>query len=388
MKKLIVLFSVLAFFSLILIGCQSSENITAPGDLQKPGPVVWGLPTPGDDAYTVDLVQAQFDDVGSVTIDRVGNTLVVTYSIDEERDCEITEIHVDLATHPSAFNANSQGNPTFGNFDTKNYGVVANLGTSEVTVTFSEADLKAALQTENLSGVIYVAAHAVVCCDEGEATEEVCPELPASSILTSWVDAGINDLYTFLLTFNPAPTSEGNPYNGWCVDLTNSLTGAAGTEFNFVCSYGDVPECIVDYPGNLAKANWIINNREGYLWYEVQRALWELLDPYEAGDAINPDNYDIYTAGGAINNRFQELLDAADAYETANGPFTPGCGEKVLVLAYDGEPCDGNFQRIAFEAPVECEQTCETAMAFPYPTDGYSSLFPGAKWFRYIAFNL
>jgi hypothetical protein len=377
MKKLLTLFSFLAFFSLIFIGCQGTEDIIAPDDLSKPGPFVWGNPT--TIPSPVDLIAGQFDKVGEVEITSDGTNLMFKYVLNE--GCEITEMHIDLAYAPTDFHVNKNNSPVFGNFDSKNY---ASFDYEEYTVTFNATGLANALGAAPVDGqTIYMAIHGVVCCPTGEVTEAVCPDFTASATLDSWVNYGTSAPYQFGFTFsNPAFTADG-----WCVDLSKSLTGAAGKTFNFVCSYGTVSNCIVRVPANLSKANWIINNRDGYAWPAVQMALWELLSPYQAGDYMNPYLNTLYTESG-----YETLIEQATAWENENGPFVPSCGENVLVLGYDGsDPCARGYQSIAYEVPAECESTCETAMAFPEEDAGNinattSSLF-NHQWFRYIAFE-
>jgi hypothetical protein len=382
MKKLIALFSFLAFFSLIFIGCQSTENISGPDDLSKPGPVVfnWGDPSA---STKVDLVAGQTNEVGFVEVAKTaGGGLKVTYSLTVTG--KIDEVHVDLTLDPTNFTVNSEKSPVFGNFDSKTFGAtISGVGGSEVTVEFSYDQLLKALGVQSISAgtKIYIAAHSGVCVETGEfVAEAVCPDFPASATLDSWVNYSTSAPFQFGFTFsNPAFTADG-----WCVDLSKSLTGANGKTFNFVCSYDIVSNCIVRVPANLPKANWIINNRDGYDWPAVQMALWKLLSPYQAGDYLNPDLYPLYTDSG-----YEALLAAADAYQEENGPFKPGCDDNVLVLGYDGsDPCARGYQSIAYEVPVECvpEYKCDTAMGFNFSLDDTSAPF-NHQWFRYFAFN-
>jgi hypothetical protein len=65
------------------------------------------------------------------------------------------------------------------------------------------------------------------------------------------------------------------------------------------------------------------------------------------------------------------------------------CGEKILVIVYQpsGNLCDPSLlQVLGIEVPV-CKESPETANAFPYPIDKFSSPFPNNQLFRYISFN-
>ena len=396
MKKLAILFTFFAFFGLIFIGCQGTEDITAPGELNKPGPVlVTADPDAGTSPYTVDLIQGQFDDVGDVTITKTASGgLTILYAIDGDRDCQVTEVHVDLAKMLSTptridFNVNSQGSPNFGNFDTKDWGSADFTDPQNVVVTFTKADVAAALGVSeaNIPSKIYIAVHGVVCCDE-TTSSSICPPMETDT-LTSFTKPAD---YYFHLVFK---TGE---YDGWCIDPVRPLSsdpypiGDLPIGIHFLCSYNwQALPCIVDKPENLDLVNWIINNRPGYgpvYRDQILAAIWYLLS--------NDVAWQSTPFGQSVD--YMPLVNLA----IANGEgFVPGCGQKVLVIGYnqdgtDLNPCNNiTRQVIALEVPVECTTSCETAMGFPFDTpaypdaadDTYSKLFPGSQWFRYIAIN-
>jgi hypothetical protein len=360
------------------------EEVTSPDDLNKPS-ISWGDPTAGNSVYTVDLVQGQHDDVGDVSVEQLSDGgLKIIYLIDSERDCAISEVHVDIAksagTTPFSidFNVNSQNSPMFGNFDSKDLGTIDATNPKAVSVTFTLSELKLALgiaTTATVPAKIYLAVHGVVCCNESPAGY-ICPDdLPSSAIIEEII---YPEDYYMGLTFDQVITNGQEYFNGWCIDLSRPLSAGLNQSVKFVCSYTPITDtCLVENPENLKKANWIINNREGWSKAAVQAALWYLLEN------INGDDYDWTATPLYANSGYMDLVNAADP------TFEPTCGQKVLVIIYQNveDPCMSTFQIAAIEVDAPCVENCETAMAFDYPTDLTSALFPGAKWFRYISFN-
>jgi hypothetical protein len=403
MKKLFVLFSVLAFFSLILVGCQSAEDLSGPGELNKqPTPTVnWEDPLSlGTLPVEVELIAGQFYKVGMVTVEKYEGGIKVIYNVDAPEGV-INEVHVDLASELSiwssenlkGFHTTKDGSPQFGQFDHKQYGTITVVGPNIVEVVFTEANLKLALGVEDLSAdtEFFIAAHSVVCWDGGDPTEAICPDLPETGVVTSYNNPLSPDYYLSLNILFPG-SNEPTLFNGWCIDLERPLYLVEGKTVQFMCTYNtEVPSCLVENNSteNLNKANWIINNKHLYSAAAVQAALWYLLENID-GDDYNWMN----TFYGETN--YLEIVNAADP------EFVPGCGDKVLVIVYeydgDSDPCTGNtFQILVIEVPVDCEETCETAMGFRanydeglnkwLPVNDLSSLFPKHVWFRYFSFT-
>ena len=121
MKKLITLFSFVALFSLIFIGCQSNENITSPvDDLEKVKPIVWEYPAAvnvgaAGDLTKIMLIAGQHTEVGYVTVEQINSTqLEIMYYT--EGSWSIIETHLAVASHPSLIPQNKSGNPQIGLF--------------------------------------------------------------------------------------------------------------------------------------------------------------------------------------------------------------------------------------------------------------------------------
>lgn len=394
MKKLITLFSFLAFFSLIFIGCQS-EDIIAPDDLSKQNPPpAFEWDTPAETTSPVDLIAGQHNLVGSVIIEKLDGGLKFTYDVNE--GCSVSEMHIDLTYDPADFNVNKNNSPVFGNFDSKKW---ATFDYDNYTVTFDATGLAGALGGPP-AGTIYMAIHGVVCCGgDPVPVSGFCPDLSGAQgamLLQGLGNAFVGNPpvlqpgsthYMNNLRFTKTVIEGVDVFKGWCLDP------ARGVDFpseepqyyerplNFICSTDEtISTCVIHYPENLWKVNWIINNRGSYSIGAVQVAIWMLLSDGEY-------------------STFMHDFDAEAEALLAEIPDTwsPECGDKVLVIVYETattEPCDVMLQPIGIEVEVECEYTqgeCETAMAFPYiavtePGTNTSSLF-NHQWFRYIAFN-
>jgi hypothetical protein len=388
MKKLLTLFSFLAFFSLIFIGCQTAEDVIGPDDLSKPGNPVWSLPTAvnlDNGATDVDLVAGQNNVVGHITILNDGVNIYVTYNT--IAGWVITETHLDAAYQPQFIPQNKKGNPTFGLFRYGGTGLNVN---SAGPYTIPIADLMGT----NTGNMVYVAAHAVV-----ESATAFCPDFPEGVILEQpdFADRSIRDGYYFPGSILHFPNGSTITVNGWCADVTSSAPYGRSIPVEFFCIYDDYGNvtppsnlsCWLDpgKEGNICKVNWIINNRnlfEGLTWKEIQVAIWMLVD--------NSDAYPMSYIGGYNEDLVEALIEAANAYESEFGCFVPACGQLAIVIMYESGPeCRQGAQPYFIEWPVGCGD--ETAMAFNYdlvngPDDITSKLFPGHVWFRYFGYQL
>jgi hypothetical protein len=382
MKKLQFLFSYLLFLSFLSISCNKDEGIISPD------PKGWGNPEAGSFLYVVDLVQDE-SIIGEVQINKLTDGgLQIIYSLNVDCNGRLTNVNVDIAKGDGSpysidFNINSEGAPEYSYFDSNTISdvLVSGLGTKVVTIFFNNLALNKALNG-NIPSKFYLAIHGIVTYEDTTRIGFVPPEdLTRNSVLADFKN--LANVFTFEFDFETGVVNEKREFNGWCIDLSHSFTGSEGQNFNFVYSYDSIPDCLVDIPANLAKANWIINHREGYNWAEVQMAIWYLLSPYEDGDIINPADYPIYSEGD-----YKSLVNAAIAYEELNGPFQPLCSDKVLILAYDGfDPCSRKFQSIAFELDAQCSEIHKNVIGYPFPIDKFSSPFLNAMWFRYISFD-
>jgi hypothetical protein len=382
MKNIIVLFSFLVF-SISFISCENEEGINSPDPIKA-----WGNPNAGSSLYIVDLLQDE-SEVGKVEIYKLDDgSLQLTYILNSDCAGRLTEVNVDLAKGNGSpflidFKLESDGSPDLTKFDSRTLtGVsVEGLGSKTVVVNFSYDALKDALGGE-VPSKIYLTLHGVVSYEDNSGNGFIPPEDLAANVNLVNFNNPVS-IYNFTFGFESGVTGNQTDFNGWCVDLSRSFTGANGSSFNFIFSYDTVPDCLIKIPSNLPKANWVINHREGYDWAAVQMALWTLLSPYQDGDYLNPAEYPVYSQSNYI-----DLINAATAYEELNGHFQPLCSDKVLVIAFDGnDPCSNLYQTVALELDAQCAEIHKSVIAYPYPKDNFSSPFPDAEWFRYISFN-
>ena len=375
MRKLITFFSVLAFFSLIFLGCQSNEDITTPvtSGLDKTVSITPVNVIPGEQTC-VELVACQHIVIGNVCIETVGLNLKVTYNI-TNNDWSITETHLAIVGDPNDFPRTSNGNPKVGNFPFK--GTHDNVSSVEYLVPI-----------DNLPSLVYVAAHAAVAnCDLVVSATGLCTSFPENSNMTpTWLPSDALN-YTVKTTF------DFGTYYGFCVDNSRYISNGSTRTVNFICSYDDMPVCtppqfFVEKPENLDLVNWIINNRQSN-WDRkvIQAAIWELMNP--SGTLTDWQNSTLTTGTWKHDPVLREEIVAL---AQTNDGFVPSCDQKVLALVYGpGEICNPIKQVVVFEVPVECvQQECinESAWAFQYdngPIPNQSALF-GRQWARYYSY--
>ena len=150
--------------------------------------------------------------------------------------------------------------------------------------------------------------------------------------------------------------------DSWCVDVGRTIR--QNREYTAIpySSYDpDLPEGLVDKPGNLDLVNWLINQNyvgkpssdpcEGvYTYGDVQKAIWDLIDFSNSNAGVGPRD----------QCRIDQLVNAAEA----NGnDFVPGCDEKVaIVLAPVAN--NGNEQQtvIAQVTLIDIVTECENCL--------------------------
>lgn len=375
MKNNIIRLLIIFSFGLIFFGCQSAEDITSPVDQfdKKNGVNSQTLITPVNTVpgqlTTVELVAGQHNVVGNITIQTSGSNLVIKYNITES-GWSITETHLAVVGDPNDFPRTSNGNPKVGNFPYK--GTHNNVNEVEYSVPIG-----------NLPATVYVAAHAVVENCETTPSVNLCPDFESTTMTPSWLPSGVD--YTVKVEFN------SQTYYGFCVDNSRYIGSGSSRTVSFICSYDTLPNCttFIEKSENLDLVNWIINNRAPN-WDRavVQAAIWKLINP-----SGNLTGWDTSTTTSGEWRHDPILREQIISLAIQNGEgYVPGCGEKVLILAYGpGEICNPIRQVLAFEVPVECvpgECNSETAWAFPYnngPVPGQSALF-GSQWARYFSY--
>lgn len=356
MKKLITLLSSLAFFSLIFVGCQSTEDITSPANLDKPAPVYNFScdPTKISDE-TVDLIAGQHNPVGTATFHLTGAGLEITYQLDGDEIANgamITVAHIDFAlalnndSKNGGFHANSSGNPQPGQFDLN---VPFSPSKTNWSTFVSNEDLAKYLNPANPPASVpadfYIAAHGVVKWG-GDGT---CPTLPNGE--WRWLTSvpGPNFYVEGAQLYDEANFNSDLLYdnlNGWCVDRPNGAKGGHFVQVDFLCSYGNDVSCYIDKPENVGAINWLINNKGtcgSYTMRDIQVAIWMMAD----------------TSSKPFRPYDTTKVDCLVAAALQHNDFVPGCGQVIGVLMFEKgvEYCGGatgGMQQFLIERPVQC----------------------------------
>ena len=129
-------------------------------------------------------------------------------------------------------------------------------------------------------------------------------------------------------------------YNGWCVDVPQTVLNQGGI-VTPLSTYGSSPALF--YSSTLwRQINYIINNRLGVAWPDVQVAIWHLINPA----FVVPDEIQGLTTPGVSNT----LINNAIAN---GGSFVPVAGQVVAVLLFDNAFGQGlPDQNTIIEVPI------------------------------------
>ena len=378
---ILVLFLLIAF-----AGCQKNDNTispettdTTPESLDKITMTEINLGDPGANTCT-ELVAGRNLVIGEVCIDYLESThkIQVTYNITEP-GWTITKTHIAIVRNPLFFPRKWFLRPWLNHFPYK--------GTHDHVTS-----VQYIIDVPNYTNHVYLAIHAKVegVCNSGDPV--LTPDLPNTDDLDpTWMPSSPDaDQYLIQGTF----TNLGI-YYGWSIDNSRFLNSGASRVVQFISSYDEnIPECssFIENPQNLNLVNWIINHREpNWDRRTIQAAIWKLLNPsgttgnWYDPNASNYMEHDVQLRETIINLAYQNGED-----------YEPGCGDKVLILAYGPEtdPCNLTRNIAGFEFPVECNtQTCvKNAWAFPFadgqPTSDLSKRFSWVGWARYIKYQL
>lgn len=404
MKKLITLFSFFAFASFLFIGCQNTENITAPGELDKAAVTTtynFGCDPQQISDETVDLVAGQHNPVGTATFHLTASgDLEITYQLDADEIAQgavITEVHIDFArllnndSKNGGFNANKSGNPQPGQFDINKS---LTPGQTSWSFTVPKADLVKYLNLpagSNVPGDFYIAAHGVVEWG-GEGT---CPTLPDGKFRYLYGLADPNSNYYIVNAELYDDETGQNLYmsglNGWCIDRERSGKDNSWYKdlisVNFLCSTAGDISCFVDKPQNIGAVNWLLNNKNfvsGSTMSDIQVAIWRLIDDegYSKPTSL-PFNEERVTA------LVTEALKHID--------FIPSCGQIIGLIMYEAgmeNDCSNTsyMQVMLIERLVPCGGS-ETMWGFDWdfdnkmPLAGASCRFVDqGNWARYFKY--
>jgi hypothetical protein len=203
---------------------------------------------------------------------------------------------------------------------------------------------------------VYIAAHAIVgsiCGLEDPDLALFAGMLPAEATMTP------NDPYLDGPAYLPATDVADEDdlltgiYDGWC--LSTSLGVDEGVQYNAnVFSSYDFPDGVVDFPENLDKINWILNQQfvgkptqcnpdlPVYTYGSVQRAIWSLIDDENSTLSLGP--YSLCQIG--------EILDGAEEYGLF---YEPDCKEFVGVVLQPFDVQHRPAQPVIIPVPLPCE---------------------------------
>ncbi|MGF3498243.1 MAG: SdrD B-like domain-containing protein [Candidatus Methanosuratincola sp.] len=328
------------------------------------------------DATHYPLIAGQTICLGEVLVWHNDTHLSVKYVLFDNATAEgwlITGIHLHANTSLAGI-PNSNGNPIPGQFMVKR--------TYDPGVNSTEAFAIDLAANGWLCGVnLFIAAHADVERLIGENCSTPAPEeLPQSVTMSiSWPVTG-GSYYFPQVNVTDGGILAGK-YGGWCADTDRNIEKYKNYTAQVFSSLGTLPDGLVEYPGNLSKINWILNqgfvgksSQGGYgafTYGDVQRAIWELIDDEQSNSSLN--GWDI--------NRVNEILTGANQ----NGGFVPGCGQVYAILLV---PVDDS--RICAQIVIiERELGCACAPVYQRETAwGGTEEFPGASWARYILYEL
>lgn len=339
----------------------------------------------GGGPLTTTLYAGQDADIGTVTVQRSGATLEVIYDLTAP-SC-MTEAHVYIDTEPLSGNLSpgNAANANNGNGRNKNRGTYLYFGgeldscDTSYTVEISVADDLGVTSTTEL----YIAAHAKVEQATLIGYEE--PDLDAFNLaLPDTVDFRVTGATDSYFSITIADGVLKGTYTGWCVDLGRFIYTNTDYTANVYSSYDPnfADLGLVDHPENIDLVNYLLNqNWVGqtspsggtYTAYEVQRAIWTLID----------DN----TGFGGTQAHIDEIV--ADAYANGEG-YVPGCGDVVAVaLASYNDAGKINAQVIIAQVELECEPIYEFSSESAWAW-GENELNPGqnGRWGWYFEYTL
>jgi hypothetical protein len=375
------LFVLMLFFA--LLGCQESDEVispeTNPGEnqsLEKFTMTEINLNNTGENTC-IELVAGRQMVIGEVCVDYIESTnkLKVTYTITDP-NWTIVKTHVAAVIHPFLFPRKWNLLPRLSRFPYK--------GTHE-----NVTSVEYMVDVPSWYDITYLAIHAKVEGSNLPGDAVIEPSLPATDVLTpSWRPSGAD--YTVQCAYDNFGT-----YPGWGIDNQRYISSGVARDITFISSYSeDLPMCtsFIENVDKLPYVNWIINHREP-TWdrLTVQAAIWSLVDP-DIGIAKWQDpNHPNYFEHDA------QLREQIVAAALANGEdYEPGCGDKVLILAYGPEtdPCDLSTNIVGFEFPVECqtENLVKHAWAYPFvdgqPVQDLSRRFSWIGRARFVKYDL
>jgi hypothetical protein len=257
------------------------------------------------DETVIDLVAGQHEVIGNVTVEQIGDELIVTYNVTSTGWC-LTTTHLYVGSTPA-----QRHSP--GRFPYKHENLDC------VTVdTFTISDLT--------TDTVYVAAHA-------DAFFSVNNNIDLNGTVQFTLDPSIDSYFDNVISGMIA-----GDYLAWCVDVDTAIHLNVKYEGITHSTLGSFPAELVDRPENMDLINYIINQDylgQGMSADDIQMAIWSLIDDR----APNPGTANTANVAAIV----------ADALANGEG-FFPTCGDVVAIII---EPTV-EAQTTIIEYPVPC----------------------------------
>lgn len=226
-----------------------------------------------DFSYTTDLIAARVNDIGDVFVEKIGDSLDVTFTVTDP-NWTMTKTYLHVANSKAGIPVILSGVPDIQNFDHK---------TDHKNVSVYKYD------NIDVSGMasVYVSANSnvtqgVKCSID---TAIINASVPNDPVFMSLSQTG-NPVYFEMLIYDFG----GNPiyydyFYGNCVDLENPIFEGFYYYPRLISSYStdaNLLSCIIDKPENLDLVNYVINQDYatslGATGSEIQAAIWSLCD--------------------------------------------------------------------------------------------------------------
>ena len=328
------------------------------------------------DPYVTPLLAGQTIPVGEVRVWEDENNIYVKYVITDADWCLI-ETHLAVEQNFADIPVNSKGNPIPGAFE---YGETMDcLAERLYTIPLS---WDAGIQ-------LYIAAHAVVQTIVGYEDPDLAAfagMLPAQANMIATDPFLGGPAYFPAINVDAGDDPLTGAYTGWCVSTSIRIKRGVLYNANVFSSYDPMlPAGLVDFPGNLEKINWILNQNfvgkptscnlslPTYTYGSVQRAIWTLIDDVNSTLSLGPYS----------KCQVAEILAGANQYGLY---YEPDCNEFVGVLLQPFTPQGLPAQPVIIPVPLPCEPILddETAWAFG---DGQRFIEQG-NWGTYFTYNI
>ena len=214
------------------------------------------------------------------------------------------------------------------------------------------------------------------------------------------------DLYSYVeLTLSGSDPDGDGPligldgvYEGWCVDVDQSIVPGAVYDAHLYSSYEDLSGLDFENPENFDKVNYLLNNF--YAGMEVMPLMSDCTPKISCGSVISPEEL----TKGDIQRAIWILIDD-DLTELGLGPwsqhrvnailcdvnangenFIPSCAEETVFIVV---PDDGNTQLITGQTQISTLGVpCETVCLSDAWGDGLSGEeFDGILWGTYFNYD-